>query len=233
MKKHIMMAVLLSLALTLTLGTGVFAAIAYLSNPGFETGDTTGWTETVPGGASINVVTSFTSDAGTVYNPPDGYYFAELKTDGPGEITKLTQSMDVSAGDTVSGWAFYDAQDYMPFNDTAEVVILDNTMAVVASLFYSDTAAVGDYGETPWTPWSHTFASAGIYYVEARVTNSLDSILDSYIGLDMEEHHIAVVAVGGEVVPVDKVTLLAPWIAFTVVIIIGSVFLICRRTYRQ
>lgn len=182
------MTISISLVLVLSLAGSVFAAAVYPTNASFETGDTTGWTETIPAEASINVVTSFTSDAGTVYNAQDGMYFAALKTDGPGSLTKLTQPISVAAGDTVSGWAFFDAWDYWPFNDSAEVFILAaDGVTVVASVFYSDVAAVGDYGETLWTSWSHTFASAGTYYVEAQITNSLDSVLDSYMGLDLDD----------------------------------------------
>ena len=186
MKRMILMALSLLLVLVLSL-SGVASAYDLMTNASFETGDTTGWTETVPVGASISVVTTFTSDQSTVFNPKNGAYFAVLKTDGPGSLTKLSQSLNVLAGETISGWAFFDARDYVPYNDWAEVVILDETMVQVASVFYADTSMVGNYGETAWTAWSHTFASAGTYTVEARITNSLDSILDSYMGFDVNQ----------------------------------------------
>jgi hypothetical protein len=109
-----------------------------------------------------------------------------MKTNGPGSLTKLSQSIALEVGDTISGWAFYDSQDYDPFLDPAEVVVIDS-LAAETQVFYSDVLAVGDYGETAWTAWSFTAAVADTYTVEARIWNSLDSILDSRMGFDLAD----------------------------------------------
>lgn len=175
MKKRFLMALSLSLVLVLSLVGIAYAAPVYPStNPGFESGDLTGWTAEVPGDGNITVETSHGA-----LNPQDGSYFALLEP-GEGDVTgNLSQSMTVSAGDTILGWAFFDDEDSV--GDWGEVVILDNMDALVAQVFYADDAG----GDTGWVAWSHTFASAGTYTVEARVTNYGDSMYDSYLGFDL------------------------------------------------
>ena len=85
--------------LVLVIGLGTVWA-AGLTNGSFETTTTAGWTEVVPTGGAIAVVTS--AD-GT--DSVDGTYFARLKTNGPGSFTTLSRDVTVAAGDTVSGWA--------------------------------------------------------------------------------------------------------------------------------
>ena len=55
--------------------------------------------------------------------PKHGSYFALLKTDGSGSYTTLSQSFYASAGDKICGWAFFKAEDYMPYNDSCAVYI--------------------------------------------------------------------------------------------------------------
>lgn len=167
-----------------------------LTNAGFETGDLTGWSATIPLGGFAYATTSYTADTmdytvgtpGPVYGPVYGSYFALLKTDGPGSYTTISQSFTVSAGDKISGYAFFDAGDYLPFVDSAQVQIKSGAM-VVATVFSASVSTVGNGGETPWTYWEHTFASAGTYTVEARVANALDSGIDAFMGLDLDILH--------------------------------------------
>jgi hypothetical protein len=186
MKKRVLVAVSISAILVLSLAGSVYAAAASLSNPGFETGDTTSWTETIPSGGSINVVTSYVTDLSNTWTAKDGDYFAVLKTDGAGSSTALSQSVTVMTGDTISGWAFFDARDELPWDDDSAVVILDETLAIVDVPFYADVEGVGDYGDTPWTAWSYTFTADGTYIVEARITNFGDDLGDSRMGFDID-----------------------------------------------
>jgi len=47
---------------------------AALINGGFETGDFTGWTVSIPSGGSAEVVTSHTGDKGKNYTPEEGLF---------------------------------------------------------------------------------------------------------------------------------------------------------------
>jgi len=200
MKKRIMMALSLSLVLVLTLAGSASAAdvTSSLTNPGFETGDTTGWTETIPSGGSIEVVTYHIADfpaapdseyLGPVYYAQDGFYFALLKVGQEDELTTLSQSVEAEVDDMISGWAFFDTDECTDgqYNDWAEVVILDDELELVETVFSSDAVSVGCDGETPWTAWSYTFVSAGTYTLAARVANYGDSDVDSWLGLDLAE----------------------------------------------
>ena len=120
MKKEFIYA--LSAVLVLSLSIPVTAATD-LTNPGFETGDFTGWVVTLNPGASAAAVSSFTSDGGTNYTSPPGNYFALLKTDGPGSETIISQTFMADAWDCIGGRAFFDAQDW--YNDYAYVKIID------------------------------------------------------------------------------------------------------------
>ncbi|MBA7551553.1 hypothetical protein ES705_44097 [subsurface metagenome] len=161
----------------------VTSVSAHPANWGFETGDLTGWTVYVPPGGSAQVVTSHAGSS-TIYNPVEGNYFAELKTNGPGTYTTLTQDFYIAAGVTIQGWAAFDARDYLPFNDNAAVRIRDSSNNVVATPWYSDVSIDGDYGDGPWTYWEWTAPVSDTYTLELRISNAQDSIEDSYALFD-------------------------------------------------
>ncbi|WNB90836.1 HYR domain-containing protein [Bacillus sp. NEB1478] len=153
-------------------------------NPSFETGNFTGWTVTIPTGGSAAVVTSFTTPfAPTLtFNPVNGNFFALLKTDGPDNFTSVSQTFSACAGDTISGWTFFQSPEIpiTQFNDFAEVRILLGA-AVVATPYF---ASVNTTGDTGWVNWTHTFISPGTYTLVARVTNVGRAAFDSFMGLD-------------------------------------------------
>ncbi len=155
-----------------------------LTNPGFETGDTSGWTMIVPPGAWAGVVTQHQGDMGTTYTPPSGSFFLLMKTDGSGSYTRAQQAVTLATGDTLSGSAAFDARDYMPFNDNASVRIYDATGALVATPWHEDVAGLGDYGDGPWTLWTWTAPIAGTYVLSYEVANIGDNVVDSYALFD-------------------------------------------------
>ncbi len=179
-KKKNVFVVLSALILLLIISSAVIAAVIVLNNEGFELGDFTDWDVTIPPGGTADVTTS-----GQGKTANDGSYFALLKTDGPGSYTTVSQAITAQAGDTISGAAFFQAGDYLPYDDNAYVRILsEDGSEVVAELFFNSVLCVGDFGSTPWTGWEYTFVTSGNYILEARVSNYLDSVLDSYMGLD-------------------------------------------------
>lgn len=182
---------------------------AGLVNPGFETGNFTGWTLDTPVGASSDVVTSWDGDLGYYggtslhYDPVWGSYFSLLKTDGPDDWNSISQDVSLAGGEKLEGWAAFDARDWLEidyppaYNDTAQVRILDSLGAELAipweesvqSLYdvgnYGyDTADKPGYGDGPWESWSWMPQGAGTYTVEYRITNVADSALASYALFD-------------------------------------------------
>jgi len=149
------------------------SAKAQVVNGSFETGDFTGWTLNNGLGAVVTTADS--------KNPTDGVFFAHLDAgNGAYVYTTLSQTFNATAGDIISGDAYFQANDYIPYNDDAYVQILQGNVV----LFSSDVAAVGDFGNTPWTAFSYQFAAGGSYTIEAGVRNVLDNGLSSSMGLD-------------------------------------------------
>lgn len=155
------------------------------TNPGFETGTTAGWTLTIPPGATTAVVTSHAAET-TTYLPVEGSFFLELKTDGPGSLNKASQTVALGLGEMLSGYAAFDAHDYMPFNDFANVKVYDSIGGLIATPWSSSVSVVGDYGDGPWTLWSWSAPSAGTYTLEYSVANAVDGALASHALFDAE-----------------------------------------------
>ncbi|MCX6764457.1 MAG: hypothetical protein NTU58_01990 [Candidatus Nealsonbacteria bacterium] len=143
-----------------------------LVNGGFETGDTTGWTVT----GQNAVVGSYVSDQNTTYNPVEGNKFLVLTAGQQNVYTIASQQITLSAGEKLEGWAAFDAKDYLPFDDDAAVVVVSGGSITPWS---ASVAGTGNYGETPWTHWSFTAPSAGVYTLELKVENVGDGILPS------------------------------------------------------
>jgi hypothetical protein len=176
-------AVALATALLLLVGLANPApAASTLVNGDFETGNTTGWTASDPG--NTQVVPAHGS-----YQPVDGNYFALLSS-GNFNTTpvKLSQSFFADPGMTVSGDTFFQTTDGLPFPDSGQVVVkLKENGALVDTLFQKSVSDVGNFGQTPWTHWEHTFVEAGEYTIETSVVNGLDSVVPSFVGLDAVE----------------------------------------------
>jgi len=185
MKKLI---IICALAILITPFYNVKAA---LTNGSFETGDLTGWTAVLPIGGSASAVTGHSDLGGTgttSWVPTDGSYFALLKTDGPGSLTRLYQTFTVPAHFTLTFDYFWDSGDWVPFNDSATGMLLmgAGTGGPIVSTLFSNSINTdpANYWGTPWTSVSYQFATGGTYTILIEVSNGLDSILDSYVGID-------------------------------------------------
>lgn len=132
---------------------------AQLVNYGFETGDTTGWTETYPGYASVDealikVAANWTGGS-SEYNPAEGNYFAVLET-GAGNwdsrYTVLSRSFSLEAGDKLEGQAAFCCGEevYFPYegdngsyNDYAQIEISNGDKTVADMPWYADSYDIG------------------------------------------------------------------------------------------
>jgi hypothetical protein len=158
------------------------AGSAQVVNPGFETGDLTGWTASIP--EFVSVVNAFSPLSTYTITPREGEHFAVLSSgtgDGPPEATVLFQSFTGNAGDVLHGSAFFATEDTTIFNDTASIVI---THGGSTEVFHQDVASVGDQGHTGWVDWSYVLPAAGSYKLEASVVNGTDNSVPSYLGID-------------------------------------------------
>jgi hypothetical protein len=159
-----------------------------LVNGGFEQpltpgGVIPGWTQGLGTEGVISTPTSQTSFGGTTFNPTEGTQFADIVAGAAGVYTTLSQSFTIGgAGGQISGDAAFLGNDFAPNNDDGYVRILSG-QNVIATLFSSNVAAVGDLGSTDWTAFSLQLA-AGVYTIEAGVRNDGDNQLPSELLLD-------------------------------------------------
>jgi hypothetical protein len=143
-----------------------------LINPGFETGTLAGWS------GSATVTPSYNG-----YAAPDGNYFAVVPAGC--STNALTQTFSAQAGQTLTGWAFFQANDYMPYNDSGAVQLAVTGGGTTTTVFSSSVAEVGNYGATPWHQWSYTYPADGQYTITASSTNAYDCGLSSVVGIDL------------------------------------------------
>jgi hypothetical protein len=154
------------------------AAASDFANGDFETGSLSPWTSTPASSSSgASVESAFNG-----YEPHGGSSFAVVAPEGQDTYTHLAQSFTATAGQTVSGWAFFDGEDYLPYDDGAVVIQQDGSD--LETVFAASIGALGNYGKTGWTAWSYTVPSSGTYTVDARVRNRGDGSVPSYLGLD-------------------------------------------------
>jgi hypothetical protein len=149
--------------------TKIFAAILALasnvafagpvSNGNFSTGNLSGWTKN--------------SGSVTVQNNGSFNYADLFAGLGNGVATTLSQTVHLSAGDVLSGYAQFFAHDYMPYNDNAFVSINGY------NLFASSVSVVGNYGTSALTQFNYLVGVSGNYLLSAGVANNGDNGLAS------------------------------------------------------
>jgi hypothetical protein len=196
-------------------GKPAAAAASSLNNGNFETGDLSGWSvdiDTIYGG-DASAVTSFEycpptwwgcgpeGGLGNTYitPPEEGSYFA-LLTAGyyQSDATKISQPFEASNGDKVSGWAFFQTENFSlsgctgseALDDTGKVVIKRDSGTTVATPFEQNTNTVPspqNGGNSGWIYWEYTFTGltgTGQFQIEARVQNNTGTGGVSRMGLD-------------------------------------------------
>jgi hypothetical protein len=196
----------LLLSLFVSIGSGSLAS-AQLVNGGFELENTSGWSEVIPVGGVIEVV-SFGSGSGGI--PKEGDFFAHMKPDGDGSFTTLSQTFAAVPGDEIKGFAFFfDGESNVVFPDVEQDCFFADSMAVdimagavvvapADQVYFAKHCpnappdpVLGEEpiedGSTGWTEWSYTFDGTeemGPYTVRAKITNIGDDVFDSFSGVD-------------------------------------------------
>jgi hypothetical protein len=158
------------------------AVAAPITNGSFESG-VSAWTTIVPPGAAATAVGSHAGDY-TTYLPMHGGQFAVIETGAANTYSKIYQQFSIIAGGQLGGFAAFDAGDYMPYDDNAQVQVLDSTGGLLATLFEASVETVGDYVDGPWTPFLWEAPYTGVFTLNAQVANLTDSQNDSYLLLD-------------------------------------------------
>jgi hypothetical protein len=147
------------------------AGTSLLTNPGFETGDLTGWTP---------VGDVWVDNTGA----PEGMYLARLATEdedygGPGPGSTLSQTVTAKKGDVITGAARWFAEDTIASGEYYDIgTVRIDTGSDWVVVFYADTDPTG------WTTWTYTVPADGDYTVIAHVENTEDNSVTSTLGID-------------------------------------------------
>jgi len=148
----------------------VSAAPAFAGNLGFETGDLTDWTANGPSGA-LGSYGAFT--------PVSGSFLGAVQAGlGDGAYTTLSQTFTLGAGGTISGFAGFQANDYLPFDDSGYLAVNG------IHLLDWSVGSVGNYGNSGWNAFNFTALAAGNYTLELGVANHGDNGFSSGAVLD-------------------------------------------------
>jgi hypothetical protein len=145
-------------------------------NAGFETGDLTGWTTNLSGGTATVVNShSTTYDPPATYLPAEGSYFLAIMSGNPNVWQTVSQSLTLSAGETIGGMAAFNWGDYPSFYDGAMVQVLGLTGAQIALPFFMDGSNLPSGYNGPWTTWSWTAPADGTYILQYAARNTIDA----------------------------------------------------------
>ena len=104
--------------------------------------------------------------------PHEGSYFALLRTGNP-PYTKVSHPFKAPAGDKVSGWAFFDTDNFGGYDDKGQVVIKSASGTTIGRPFEESVSSVyGRNENSGWKYWEQTIPAGtvdGDFQVEARV----------------------------------------------------------------
>lgn len=84
------------------------------------------------------------------------------------------QIFSAEEGETISGWAAFDYEDYHGYNDNAYVRIYDSAGILMDTPWDYAGDNVPDYANTLWEEWTWTASLAGEYKIEYAVQNHAD-----------------------------------------------------------
>lgn len=165
------------IAAALALTSIAAPAAAGITNLGFEAG-LTGWT----GFGTTGTAPTYGAFSALPVGSALGYVQSGT---GDGVYSTLSQTFTMTLGEMVSGYVGFQAGDYIPFNDDAFLRIVDLTSFTTTTLFTSDVATVGDFGNSGWVAWTFTAPVAGAYVIVLGVTDRGDGALPSGAVLDI------------------------------------------------
>ena len=167
-------------------------------NGGFETGDFTGWTVSIPTGVSQTMGTIPAGSAGvfsswgpftgmaSALTAPDGNYFAAIGSADYGFFysaqtynISARQTFSLHAGDVLTGLAAFYNGDYEA-QDMARVRIFDADNNQAATPWYWVSGGDTYRTVTPWDTWQWQAPANGNFTVDIGVTTQGDDRFASY-----------------------------------------------------
>lgn len=164
----------------------LFAAQAQadLSNPGFETGDLSGWT-TVGNAAAVN--SFFFDDSSSPTNPTaysttvtpmSGQWMAQLTANDA--VPEILLQATAPFSTPMALWYRFVTSDYMPFNDSFTVSYATTSNPVPTLIETLNVA-----GNDPDSGWKSFILPADTTYVSFFLQNQGDDAVDSWGFVDI------------------------------------------------
>jgi hypothetical protein len=151
-------------------------ALADSGNLDFELGTLSGW---IANGEAFPTPTLSNSDGGSFDAAAEGELFGVITAgQGMGVYSTLSRSFTLNAGGTISGYAGFLANDYLPFNDDAYVAVNGG------DLHAWNVDGVGDNSASGWVYFTFVAPLAGVYTLELGVTNRGDNNMSSQAVID-------------------------------------------------
>ncbi|MCE5340773.1 MAG: hypothetical protein LLF92_06550 [Planctomycetaceae bacterium] len=130
-------------------------------------------------------------DTDTELTPYAGSKFALLSNgDSSVNYGRISQQIDVQAGDMITGAYFFGTCDYTPWDDYAEIRLVAESDSGLSDiiLVHISVADVGNYGSTDgWVTFqseAFTDFNCGTYTLECSVRDTADFQLESYFAVD-------------------------------------------------
>jgi len=149
--------------------------LADLTNGGFETGNLTGWTWTKDKGSTVTVVTGHST-----WDPSEGSYFAQLKSDGNSGFVQLFQSFTASAQDNIlKGDYFWDGATGNQVSAVGK--ILGPTGNQIGLPLFTFSQADVDTG---WLSFSRSLTPGQTYTLWFELRNVTLGNGNCYLGID-------------------------------------------------
>lgn len=161
-----------------------------LANFGFETRDTTGWTEELNNGQILVTPSHNGSDDSVVYSPQEGNYFLRLQAGAADTVVNVYQDFSLFAGQSITGMAAFDARDYDPYNDRAFVQIFEAGTDFSSTLWEASVLQDGNHVNAPWEEWRFTAETTGEYRLTYGVVNDDDALNSSYALFDARQEPV-------------------------------------------
>jgi hypothetical protein len=115
---------------------------------------------------------------------PTGNPYGYQTAGAAGNTQFLFQTFQGNGGQWVSFDWFFSAEDYLPYNDDGFAFLYNFDTNTYEQFTFESVGSVGDFGTSGWQSFNAFIPTNGNYGVGVAVTNSIDSVNSSIVGID-------------------------------------------------
>ena len=110
--------------------------------------------------------------SGATESAIEAFFGADISDSYSGSVgSAIMTTLGLNAGDMLSFDYFFQATDYMPYNDFAVYMGTDGQMDLLSNI-----AAVGDYGNSGWQTVEVEITVSGVYDIGFAAINATDAV---------------------------------------------------------